>query len=404
MGLPVFFLFPGFDLVSFLTGFLNFYALYLAISLSLNLEFGYAGIPNFGKVLFIAGGAAVSGSVSGRIAAAVLNVNTHGNFIVFNTGIITQVDGLLPSHFSLVALLFALSLAIGAGVGGLFGFISSYPAIRLREDYLGMLLLGVAQFWQVVMRTYEPLTGGAQNIDVPDPYFAWISLGTGYRDLVAAVVVSVFAILVFVYAERVARSPLGRALKAVRENEDAARSLGKDDATMRRNILIVSSAIAGMAGAIFTFYIASVEYDTWTRFAWTFWPFLIVIIGGAGNNVGVAVGTFFFALLFKGLQQVQPYVQPYIFFDANWLQDLLFAGLLIGIMMLRPDGILREKSAPTLPKRKISAIIGSGGDGAAVPTAGASEPVEAPTMTKLKEWLWRSRWSRRASDRDPPNV
>lgn len=403
MGLPVFFLFPGFDLVSFLTGFLNFYALYLAISLSLNLEFGFAGIPNFGKVLFIAGGAAVSGSISGRIAASVLNVNTHGNFIVFNTGIITQVDGLLPSHFSLVAALFGLSLVIGAGVGALFGYLSSYPAIRLREDYLGMLLLGVAQFWQVVMRTYEPLTGGAQNISVPDPYFAWISLGTGYRDLVAGAVIGIFAIAVFLYAERVARSPLGRALKAVRENEDAARALGKDDAAIRRRILMISSAIAGMIGVIFTFYIASVEYDTWTRFAWTFWPFLIVIIGGAGNNVGVAVGTFFFALLFKGLQQIQPYVQPYLFFDANWLQDLLFAALLILIMLLRPEGILREKSAPTLPRKKLLTIIGAGGGSAiedsAAPAQGRSR------LERLKAMLLRRRRNPEpAGDQEPPNV
>lgn len=402
MGLPVFFLFPGFDLVSFLTGFLNFYALYLAISLSLNLEFGFAGIPNFGKVLFIAGGAAVSGSISGRIAASVLDINTHGNFIVFNTGIITQVDALLPSHLPLVVGLFTLSLLIGAAVGGVFGYLSSYPAIRLREDYLGMLLLGVAQFWQVVMRTYEPLTGGAQNIDVPDPYYAWISLGTGYRDLVAGAVIGIFAILVFLYAERVARSPLGRTLKAVRENEDAARALGKDDAAIRRKVLIVSSAIAGMIGAIFTFYIASVEYDTWTRFAWTFWPFLIVIIGGVGNNVGIAVGTFFFALLFKGLQQVQPYVQPYIFFDANWLQDLLFAALLIAIMMLRPEGILREKSAPTLPKSKLLTIIGAGGSSALAAVGG---PPETSRLARLKDLLFRRR--RRvesAKGEETPNV
>jgi branched-chain amino acid transport system permease protein len=225
-----------------------------------------------------------------------------------------------------------------------------------------MLLLGAAQFWQVVMRTYEPLTGGAQNIEVPDPYYYWVTFGTGYRDLVAAVVVSIFAVLVFLYAERVARSPLGRTLKAVRESEDAARALGKDDAVIRRNILIVSSAIAGIAGAIFTFYIASVAYDTWSRFAWTFWPFLIVIIGGAGNNRGVAFGAFFFTLIFKGLLQAQPYIQPYIFFDANWLQDLLFAGLLIAILMIRPDGIIREKSAPTLPKRKLMSIVSSMGE------------------------------------------
>jgi branched-chain amino acid transport system permease protein len=361
MGLPVVQVFGNFDLVSFGIAFVNFYALYLAISLSLNLEFGYAGIPNFGKVLFIAGGAAFAGSISGRLAAYVLGVGGNRDFIIFSTTIVNQIDGILANDPVFAVELFAIALLIGAMMGALFGFLASYPALRLREDYLGMLLLGAAQFWQVVMRTVTWLTGGAQNIAVPDPYFYWISLGPGYRDLVAGIVVSIFAVFVYIYAERVARSPLGRTLKAVRESEDAAKSLGKDDAKIRRNVLVVSSAIAGMAGAIFTFYIASVEYDTWTRFAWTFWPFLIVIIGGAVNNFGVALGAAFFTLVFKGLQQIQPYVQPYLFFDANWLQDLLFASLLIVILLLRPDGIIREKSAPTLPRGKLMSIVSAAG-------------------------------------------
>ncbi len=356
MGLPQL-IFFGVDLVSFGLSFVNFYALYLAISLSLNLEFGYAGIPNFGKVLFIAGGAAFAASISGRLAAFVLGVDTRGNFIVFNTTIILKVDTLLASNPAFAVELLLVSVLIAAGVGAVLGYVSSFPAIRLREDYLGMLLLGSAQFFQVFLRTYDPLIGGAQNINVPDPYFYWISVGIGYRDLIAAGVIGVFAIMVFLYSERVVRSPLGRTMRAVRDNEDAARALGKDDGAIRRRILVISSAIAGMAGALFTFYIASAEYDTWTRFAWTFWPFLIVIIGGAGNNVGVAVGTFFFTLAFKGLQQIQPYVQPYIFFDVNWLQDILFASVLIMILLLRPDGIIKEKSSLTIPRKRLTGII-----------------------------------------------
>jgi branched-chain amino acid transport system permease protein len=356
LGLPQL-IFYGTDLVTFGISFVNFYALYLAISLSLNLEFGYAGIPNFGKVLFVAGGAAFCGSFAGQFAAWVLGINTHGNFIVFNPTITLQINNILVHNPGFAVELVALGVIIGAASGGLLGYVASYPAIRLREDYLGMLLLGAAQFFQVIMQTYTPLVGGVEYIQVPDPYIWWISLGSGYRDLIAAVIVSGFAIAVYIYVERVARSPLGRMLRAVRDNEEASRALGKDDAAARRNVLIAASAIAGIAGALYTFYVATVEYDTWSRFAWTFWPFLIVIIGGAGNNVGAAVGTFFFALIFKGLQQVQPYIQPYLFFNVNWLQDLLFAGLLVVILLIRPDGILPEKSTPTLSKRKLKGLV-----------------------------------------------
>jgi branched-chain amino acid transport system permease protein len=355
VGLPQL-IFFGVDVVSFGISFVNFYALYLAISLSLNLEFGYAGIPNFGKVLYVAGGAAFAGSVSGRVAAYAFGIDVHRDFITFNAQVINQVDAFIITDPLFAVEIVVISLLIATLIGALFGYLSSYPAIRLREDYLGMLLLGTAQFWQVVLRTYEPLIGGSQPIFVPDPYFYWAQLGTGYRDLVAAVVMSAFAVLVYIYVERVARSPLGRTLRGIRDNEDASRALGKDDAAVRRNVLMVASAIAGIAGALFTFYVAAVEYDTWTRFAWTFWPFLIVIIGGAGNNFGVAMGALFFTTIFKGLEQIKPFLQPYVFFDVNWLQDLLFAFLLVAILLVRPEGIIKEKPTTTLPARELSAL------------------------------------------------
>ena len=248
-------------------------------------------------------------------------------------------------------------------MGGLLGFLASYPALRLREDYLGMLLLGSAQFFDVVLRTYTPLIGGSQPIFVPDPYYYFSTLGSGVRDLVAMIVMVVFAIAVYIFIERVVRSPMGRTLRAIRDNEDASASLGKDNAKMRRNVLIVASAIAAMAGALFSFYEGSVEYDTWTRFAWTFWPFLIVIIGGVGNNSGIALGTFFFTLILRGLEQEQQAIQPYIFFNVNWLQDLILAGLLISILYLRPEGIIREKSSYTLKKGVLAGIVKSKGLG-----------------------------------------
>jgi len=172
-----------------------------------------------------------------------------------------------------------------------------------------------------------------------------------------------FAIAVYIFIEKVVRSPMGRTLRAVRDNEDASAALGKDNATMRRNVLIVASAIAAMAGALYSFQIGSVEYDTWTRFAWTFWPFLIVIIGGVGNNSGILVGAFFFTLVYRGLQQVQPFLQPYVFFNVNWLQDLLLASLLIIMLYIRPEGIIREKSSHTLNKGLLGKITGSKGGG-----------------------------------------
>jgi branched-chain amino acid transport system permease protein len=349
-------IFFGIDIVKFTIDFINFFALYLAISLTLNIEFGYTGIPNFGKVLYIAGGATFAGSIAGRVAAYLLGIQIRGDFITYVPQIINTVNNELSSNWVVAVSILIIGLAVGAVIGAILGYISSFPAIRLREDYLGMLLLAVAQFYQIFLRGFGPLVGGTQGIPVPDPFFYFSTLGLGVRDVVGAAVLAVAALLIFIYAERIARSPLGRTLRAIRDNEDAARALGKDDVSFRRSVLVVASALSGIIGALYTFYIGAVGADTWTRYAWTFWPWLIVIIGGAGNNVGTVLGSLVFAAMTKVLQQSQNFIQPYIPFDVNWLQYLLFAGVLILVLLLRPEGIIREKPTPTLPRKVISIL------------------------------------------------
>ena len=348
----------GIDIIRFLVDLGTAYALYLVVSLTLNLEAGFSGVPNFGKVMFVAAGAAAAGSVCGRVAAIVLGINTHGDYNGFIATIIPQIDTALSQNILLSVELLVLGVVLAALVGAVLGFVASFPAIRLREDYLGMLLLAAAQLFQIFLGGYQPLIGASQGIEVPD-VFAWAETGIGVRDVVVFVLVAAFAILVYFYVERVARSPLGRTLRAVRDNEVAARALGKDDAALRRNVIVVASAISAMAGAVLTFYVGAVNAETWTRITWTFWIWVMLIIGGAANNAGVALGAFSFTFLFKVVDQVKFYFQGYIPFDVNWLEYLMFASLLIIILAFRPGGILPEKSSATLPWRTIAQIVQS---------------------------------------------
>lgn len=357
MDVPMFVLF-GVDIIRFLIDLGTAYALYLAVSLTLNLEAGFSGVPNFGKVMFVAAGAAAAGSVSGRVAAIVLGINTHGDYNGFIATIIPSINTALTQNILLSGELLLLGVFLAAVVGAVLGFVASFPAIRLREDYLGMLLLASAQLFQIFLGGYQPLIGASQGIEVPD-VFAWAETGIGVRDVVVLVLVAAFAALVYLYVERVARSPLGRTLRAVRDNEVAARALGKDDAAVRRNVIIVASAISAVAGALLTFYVGAVNAETWTRITWTFWIWVMVIIGGAANNAGVALGAFSFTFLFKVVDQVKFYFQGYIPFDVNWLEYLMFASLLIIILAFRPGGILPERSSATLPWRTIAQIVQS---------------------------------------------
>ncbi len=358
MSVPTFIIF-GIDIITFLIDLGTTYALFLVVSLTLNFEAGYAGIPNFGKVMFVAGGAAAAGSVSGRLAAMILGVDTHGNYNGFIAQIITQVNSDLSNNFALSMELLFLGVLLAAGIGGALGFLASYPAIRLREDYLGMLLLASAQLFQVFLGGYEPLIGGTQGIEVPN-LFGWVGTGIGVRDVVILGFLAVFAALVYLYFERAVRSPLGRTLRAVRDNEVAARALGKNDVAVRRNVIVIASAISGMAGALLTFYVGAVGAETWTRITWTFWIWVMVIIGGSANNLGVALGAFAFTFFFKVLEQVKFYFQSYIPFDVNWLEYLTFASLLILILAFRPGGIMPERSSTTIPWQTTNEIMASG--------------------------------------------
>src|SRR5919109_388694 len=348
----------AFDVGVFVVDFCTTYVLYLAVSLTLNLEAGFAGVPNFGKVMFVAAGAAIAGSVCGNLSALVLGIDTHGNYNGLVPQFLPQINKLLANNVLLSLELLLLGIILAAGIGAAMGFLASYPAIRLREDYLGMLLLAAAQLFQIFLGGYTPFINGTQGIEVPD-IFGWAAGGGGLRGVVVLGFLAAFAVLVYVYVELVARSPLGRTLRAGRDNEVAARALGKNDVAIRRNGILAASAISGVAGALLTFYVGSVGADTWTRVTWTFWIWVMVIIGGAANNSGVALGALAFTLLFKVTDQIKANFSAFVPVDVNWLRYLMFAGLLIMILAYRPGGILPEKSTATLPWTSIAQIVKS---------------------------------------------
>jgi branched-chain amino acid transport system permease protein len=347
-------------LITILTQPAELFCLFLIVSLSVNLEFGYAGIPNFGKVLFVAAGAFLAGSISYRLMVYVMGLKFTDIFAL-QASFTPQIDAML-SRNPLVAVGLALfMLAIGAGMGGLFGFLSSYPAIRLREDYLGMLLLAAGEFFNYFSQAYYPFLGGAQGLTAPSPIFS-LALPTGQQNLAVLAVLVAAAILVYFYSERVGRSPLGRTLRAVRDNEMAAQSLGKDDVVIRRNVLIVGSMIAGIAGVLFLFYQPYIEPGTvgsFTRQTFTFIPFVVVILGGASNNRGVLLGTFVYMLIINAFSQGTTYVLGlgYKFpVDPNRIQPILIGVLLIVILLRRPQGLIPEKATLTMAKSRLTEI------------------------------------------------
>ena len=341
-------------MLQFLLDISAFYSIYLILSLSLNLEFGYAGVPNFGKVLLVAGGAYVVAGFSGRMAQWILGVAPNLDFISDNTAVIAEVNAKLQVEIGIAIFVFLITLVIAALIGGFLGFLASYPAIRLREDYLGMTLLAIGEIARVVGQNQPQIAGGSIGVQVPDP-FVWVG---ELRFAVMTLILIAAAALTFLYSERIARSPLGRLLRSVRDNEMAAQSLGKDTTRVRMKILVVGSAISALAGGLYAFYAAGVVATTYNRVDWTFWPWLILIIGGAANNLGVAAGS----LLFIATRRLVEYYKDtlvFLPFNVIWVEYLILGGVLILVLIYRPEGLIPEKPTPTIKEKEIAALLKS---------------------------------------------
>jgi branched-chain amino acid transport system permease protein len=336
----------------FIVDLLAFFAVYLILAISLNLEFGYTGLPNFGKVLLVAGGGYVVAAFSGRFAQLLLNVAIGKDFIKDNNAVMAEINTKFSHDIFTALFVFFTTIILAALVGGILGYLASYPAIRLREDYLGMTLLAIGEIARVVGQNYEPIAGGTLGVQVPDP-FAWVG---GVRFLAFTLILLAFAGLIYLYAEKIARSPLGRLLRSIRDNEVAAEALGKDVSKVRIKILVVGSAIAGIAGALYSFYAGGVVATAYNRVDWTFWPWLIVIIGGAANNAGVAAG----ALIFVAARRIIEFFKDsftFLPFDTVWLEYLLLGILLILVLIYRPEGIIPEKPTPTISNKRLRVLL-----------------------------------------------
>ncbi|MEN3047318.1 MAG: branched-chain amino acid ABC transporter permease [Candidatus Caldarchaeales archaeon] len=362
---------------------LAFLGVYLIVNLTLELEYGKAGIPNFGKVLSVAGGAFVAGAVPGRVLAAAYNMFAGANAITHpvvaecvrglapqKPAILTRMDyiednvviatclqsGVLSQDPLLSIGVLVMTLLLAASVGAVLGLVASYPALRLREDYLAMTLLAFGEFLTAVGYYNREIIGGTLGIQVIDP-FSWA--GAGMRFTVATLAIVLVAVLVALYVRGVGRSPFGRVLRAMRDQELAAEVLGKDTVYYKRTLLMISSAISAVAGALWAFYSGGIIATAFDRVTWTFLPWVMVILGGAGNYLGVALGTGVYWSARKLIDQYKMALEPVLPFSVIWFDRLAFGVLLIVLLIVRPKGLIPERPTYALKKSTIRRIIES---------------------------------------------
>ncbi len=334
-------------LIVFVLDTLTMIAIYLIVSISLNVEYGYTGIADFGKAGAVAMGAYTIGAVPGRLLMYFLAI--RGDYILDNTKVVTIINKFLEKNIAMAAGIFLVSLLAAAGIGSVFGFLASYPVARLKGEHLAIFMLAVAEAIRYIAYSYAPFVGGPYGVTVPDPFRFLVG---SYRIVGISIAIVAISLAMFFYIEYLIKSPLGRTLKAIRDCDMAAEVFGKDVAGYRMKIMVLSSATAAVAGALYAFYITYVSGVAYDRVDWTFWPWTIVVLGGIANNRGVALGTVAFILMRRFIIYYKRYLEPILPFDVVWIEYILLGLTLILILMYKPEGLLPEKPIRTVDLKK----------------------------------------------------
>jgi branched-chain amino acid transport system permease protein len=334
--------------------------------LGLSIQFGVGGVTNFGFIIFQAAGA---------YAAAVLSMPSDSA----NGGFQTYIGGLnLP---------FPLPWIGAAVVGGLLALPFTFlVGRRLRGDFAAVGLLVTAVMANLLVTNYRPFLNGSAGLSlIPAPLQGTLdpqSSGYQWGYSVAAVVL---AVAVYFLLRRLTESPYGRTLRAMRDNDVVADSLGKNLTSLRLSMLVLGGAIAGLSGGILVGFINLWAPSGW-GYAETVVLFAAVIIGGAGNHKGAVLGAILVPLGFEEASRfIPPLGAPGLIPALQWVAIGL---LIIGFIWFRPQGVIPERRRVTTgfgfpsDSRADERSAGADGDGAeAWSLPGASAP---PTVIERR--------------------
>ncbi len=323
---------------------------YLIVCLSLNIEYGFGGIPNFGRALAVLMGAIAVGGIVNRILMILFGIS--GQIVDASGAVKTTTNDIISQNpvIGVILLLVWLLVAaiLGAGTGALF----ILPSAKLSEDYLAITLLAISEVTFLVSYYNPEIIGGYYGVSVPN-VLAFIP-GEQRLFAFAFLIVSV-AVFVYILVNRMLNSPYGRLLKAMRENENVVKAYGKDIMKIRIKTVAVGSSIAALAGALYSMYSVNVIATNFSRVEWTFYPFLMILLGGLGNTKGVVVGVISFVtarilLITYKFEIVEVLNLP---FDPVWLEYILFGFVMLLILIYKPEGLIKEKPIMTGPIKKL---------------------------------------------------
>ncbi len=298
--------------------FMVFASSFAIIVLGLNLQWGFTGLFNVGVAGFVALGA-------------------------YTSALLTTPE--TASRMGGLGWPVALGWLAAMGVAGIAGLLVGAVALRLRHDYLAITTFGVAVTIQLVANNATALTGGPFGVQfIPKPMQSW--LGTGLPWTLAYLALTLVLLgIVYLALERLVRSPWGRVLRAIREDEAAAASLGKRPFVFRLQSFVIGSMLMGLGGAVYAHFVGYIAPEDFLPIL-TFQLWAMLIVGGSGNNRGAVIGAFVvwtFWAAAGGL--LRGWIPPAEQARAAALQVVLIGVLIAAMLVLRPRGLIGEEVA-----------------------------------------------------------
>jgi len=301
--------------------------IYAVFSLGLNVHWGFTGLFNIG----IAGFFAVGAYTSALITTPPPKEELFEDFIF--GGNLPELLGVFNLGIDLWFLLAILAAAIAAGIIAIpIGLLT----IRLKEDYLAIATLGVAEAIRLIFLNEKWLSNGSRGLyNIPKFLGDWVS-PANYNYLYLVVIFVVLGTL-YLIVKRAINSPWGRVLKSIREDEMTAQANGKNILSFKLQAFILGAAIMGIGGALYAHNIRFISPITFDPLYATFVIWAMLMVGGSGNNKGAILGAFVVWGIWAGTAFL-----PGFFSDPS-TRLFMIGVLIVAAILLKPGGIMGEE-------------------------------------------------------------
>ena len=312
--------------VDYLVAFAIMAGIFSVLNLGLNVHWGFTGLFNIG----IAGFFAVGAYTSAILTSASPDPALFEDFVF--AGNWAEASG-LDWGFDVW---YFFALGASALVCGVIAAAIGYVALRLRDDYLAIASLGIAEAIRLIFLNEKWLANGSKGMYNIPKFLGDLVSPDAYNYVYLAVVLVALLVL-YLIIQRAVNSPWGRVLRAIREDETAAEASGKDVFSFKMRAFVFGAVIMGVGGAMYAHHVRFLSPLTFDPLFATFVIWAMLMVGGTANNRGAILGAFVVWAIWVATQSL-----PGVLGDASF-RLLLVGALIVAVIMVRPSGILGEQ-------------------------------------------------------------